>query len=195
MPVHELPADYTEVQHLVVTEPRTLLWLNLASLVPLVIALLVLDRWSAFARQLRGPFNTAFSESFPELLAVILVIGLTFGGHEALHGLAILWAGHRPRFGMALHKGVLYATADNALFPRNQFVVIALAPLVGLTLLGLILTPLVPDRIGYFVGLGVALNAAGAIGDLWMTAAVLRYPESALVRDEADSIRIFVRTG
>jgi hypothetical protein len=35
------------------------------------------------------------------------------------------------------------------------------------------------------------LNAGGAIGDLWMTGLALRYSSTALVRDEADSIRIF----
>jgi hypothetical protein len=37
------------------------------------------------------------------------------------------------------------------------------------------------------------LNAGSAIGDLWMTAEVLRYPRSAIVRDEADGIRIYTQ--
>jgi hypothetical protein len=192
-PISILPDNYVEAKHLVATEQRTLLWLNLASLVPLVLALLFMGWWGAVVRQLRGPYNTAFSESLSWLIAVVIVVIVTFGGHELAHGLAIRWAGHKPRFGMKLHKGVLYATADGALFPRNQFIVIALAPLVLITLIGMILMVFVPDSIGYYVGLIVVLNAAGAIGDMWMTAVVLRYPPDALVRDEADSIRIFTR--
>jgi hypothetical protein len=193
MPIHTLPDDYTEVKHLVATEQRTLLWLNAASLIPLVIALLFMGWWWAFVRQLRGPYSTAFSESLSGLIAVIVVVIVTFGGHELAHGLAIRWAGHRPRFGIALQKGVLYATADGAYFPRNHFVIIALAPLVLLTLIGMIVMAFVPDSIGYYVGLIVVLNAAGSIGDLWMSAEVLRHPPDTLVRDEADSIRIYVR--
>ncbi len=188
-----LPAGYVEAQHLVATEQRTLLWLNIASLGPLILALLLMGWWWAFVQQLRGPISTAFSESMSPVIAIIVVLVVTFGGHEALHGLAIRWFGHQPRFGMNLTKGVLYATADGVFFPRNQFVVIALVPLVAITLLGMMSMIVVPDTIGYYIGLIVVLNAAGAIGDLWMTAVVLRYSTTALVRDEADSIRIFVQ--
>jgi hypothetical protein len=192
-PIHTLPADYTEAKHLVATDNRTLLGLNLASLLPLVIALLLMGWWSGQIQRLRGPYNTAFSESLSSLVAVVVVLVITFGGHEGIHGLAIHWAGHKPRFGMALHMGALYATADNALFTRAQFIVIALAPLVVLTVLGMALMIIVPDGVGYYVGLLVALNAAGSIGDLWMTAWVLRYPPDALVRDETTGIRIYTR--
>jgi len=191
-PIHALPEGYVEDRHLVATERRTLLLLNLAALVPLGLALALVGLWWATVRQLRGPYSTAFSEQFPVLVGILAVLVITFGGHEALHGLAIRLYGHKPRFGIALSKGVMYATTDNALFPRNQFVVIALAPLVVMTLVGMALMIVVPDTLGYFVGLIVALNAAGAIGDLWMAAAVMRYPADALVRDEADSIRIYV---
>ena len=190
-PIHTLPAGYTEARHLSATEGRTLLWLNLASLAPLGMALIVVGWWTAVVRQVRGPYSTAFSEQFPPLVGVVVVLVITLGGHEALHGLAIRLYGHRPRFGIALSKGVMYATTDNALFPRNQFIAVALAPLVVMTLLGMVLMIFMPDALGYYVGLMIALNAAGAIGDLWMTAVVMRYPANTLVRDEADSIRIY----
>ncbi len=191
-PIREVPENYHETRHLIATEPRTLLWLNLASLGPLVVALLLMGWWWAFVRQLRGPHSTAFSESLSGVVAVVAVLAITFGGHEAVHGLAIRLLGHRPRFGMMLRKGVFYATADNALFPRNHFIMIALAPLLLLTVAGMVVMIFVPDTISYYVGLIVVLNAAGSIGDLWMTAVALRYPPEALVRDEADSIRIYV---
>ena len=62
-----------------------------------------------------------------------------------------------------------------------------------LTLLGLLLVYLLPDTLGYYVSLGVIFNAANSIGDLWMTAVVRRYPPTTLVRDQADSIRIYTR--
>ncbi len=191
-PITTLPDHYQEVKHLVATTPKTLFWLNVASLVPLGLALLLLSRWSSIIQSLRGPYNTVFSETFHWLPGLLLVLIVTFGGHEAAHGLAIRLTGHRPRFGMKLDKGVFYATADGAYFRRNEFLMIALAPLGLLTVLGLLLMMLLPDGLAYYVGLVVALNAAGAIGDLWMSAEVLRYSPDCLVKDEADSIRIYV---
>jgi hypothetical protein len=193
IPIHTLPEDYREVRHIVATQPKILLRLNLASLIPLGIALWAMNTWSAQIQRLRGPYNTAFSESFSVVLALALVLLITFGGHELVHALAIRWAGHKARIGMKLDKGVFFATADNALFPRAHFLIIALAPLAVLSLLGMLAMIFVPDRFAYFVGLIVVLNAAGSIGDLWMSAEVLRYPAESLVRDEADSIRIYLR--
>lgn len=126
------------------------------------------------------------------VVVLFLVIVLTFGLHELLHGLAIRWMGHRPRYGMRLDMGVLYATADDACFPRNQFIVIALAPLMVITLVGMGLMLVLSDAVAYYIGLMIVLNASGAVGDLWMTWEVLRYPAHALIRDEADRIRVYM---
>jgi hypothetical protein len=107
--------------------------------------------------------------------------------HEGAHGLAIVAVGHQPRFGAKLSKMVVYATTDTGLFRRGEFLAVALAPLVALTLLGMFLVWVIPDWYGYYVSLAVVLNAGSAIG------VVLRYPPSALVRDEEDGIRVFTR--
>lgn len=195
LPIHEVPLHYREVKLLAITEGRLLLWLNIAAFVPLVIALLAMDWWWRTARQLRGPFPDPFLSGLSfigQVIVVAVVIALTFSLHEWIHGLAIRWAGHKPRYGMKLSQGVFYATADDAYFPRNQFVVIALAPLVVLTVGGMAAMLLVSDTLAYYVGLLVVINAAGAIGDLWMSWEALCYPAHALVRDEADRIRIYM---
>jgi hypothetical protein len=66
---------------------------------------------------------------------------------------------------------------------------VALAPLVIVTLAGMALTLLLPA--GYLLVAAVVIHAGGAIGDLWMVRHVLRYPASAIVQDEADRIRIY----
>jgi hypothetical protein len=192
-PIHHLPPDYREAEHLVLLRPGTYLLINLAALVPLVISLVVMGAWWVFVLRLRGERPGGFGADWPWWVWVVLLLGVSIVVHEALHGIAIWVAGHKPRFGMILSKAAFYATADDALFPRNTFIGIALAPIVGITLLGMFIVYLVPDTLAFYVALAVVLNAANSIGDLWMTAAVLRYPPSALVRDEADSIRIYTR--
>ncbi len=193
-PIHELPPNYREVRLLVATEGRTLLWLNLAAVVPLVVMLLLMDRWWRFVRGVRGAYASDLLDHLPwwgNVLAVVAVLVVTYGLHEWIHGLAIRYYGHQPRYGIRLDLGVMYATTDSAYFPRNQFVVIALAPLVVMTLVGMALMFAVSDTLAYYIGLVIVLNASGAIGDLWMSWVVLRYPPRVLVRDEADRIRIY----
>ncbi len=194
-PIHTLPESYHEVKHLVATEGRTLIWLNLAALIPLVVMLLVIGEWWRVIQRVRGVFGDQLLDHPSFLLQVALTIGvviLTFTVHELIHGLAIWRMGHKPRFGVRLDLGVAYATTDNALFPRNQFIVIALAPLIGMTLVGMGLMFVVSDALAYYIGLMIVINASGAIGDMWMSWMVWRYPAYALVRDEADSIRIYM---
>lgn len=191
--IHQLPADYHEAEHLVLLEPRKLLLINVLALIPVVIALILLGAWWVLVLRLRGSIPGGLGVDWPWWLWVVLIFVISIPLHEGLHGLAILRSGHKPRFGMMLSKGAFYATADNALFWRNDFIFIALAPIVGVSLIGLLLVYLLPDALGYYVSLGVVFNAANSIGDLWMTAVVRRYPPDALVRDQADSIRIYIK--
>ncbi|MBZ0293787.1 MAG: DUF3267 domain-containing protein [Anaerolineae bacterium] len=194
-PLHSVPEDYHEVKLLVATERQLLIRLNIAGIVLAVVVLLLMDQWWHTAQRWRGVAGSPLLDTLPflgRLVMVVVIIVLTFGLHEWLHGLAIRWMGHRPRYGMRLDMGVLYATADDAYFPRNQFIVIALAPLVVITLGGMVLMLLVSDALAYYIGVMIVLNASGAVGDLWMTWEVLRYPAHALVRDEADRIRIYL---
>jgi len=192
--IHELPPDYHEAEHLVLLEPRKLLMINLLALIPVVISLVFMGLWWMLVLRLRGSISGGFGVDWPWWLWIIMIFIVSIPLHEFLHGLAIRRAGHKPRYGMMLNKGAFYATADNALFWRNDFIFIALAPLVGITLLGLVLVYLLPDTFGYYVSLGIIFNAANSIGDLWMTAVVRRYPSTAMVCDEADSIRIYVKS-
>ena len=194
-PLHELPAGYREVKLLVATEGRTMLWLNLAAIGLALVALLAMERWWRTTQDWNRGFASPLLDSLPELgrlLLVVLTVIITFGLHELLHGLAIRYYGHRPRYGMRLDLGVLYATTDNALVPRNQFIVIALAPLVVIGIGGMALMVLASGAVAYYLGLMIVLNTSGAVGDLWMVYEVLRYPPHALVRDEADRIRIYL---
>ncbi len=190
-PLHDLPPGYVEREHLVATEPETLLRLAKWSLLPLAAALVGMALWAVLLARLRPGFEIGGQPFFASTaLSLLLLVGV-LPLHEAIHGLAILWTGHKPRFGMELNKGILYATADNALFRRREFVVIALAPLVVISAGALLGTLLLPGSAYIPVTLAAALNANGAIGDLWMARAVLRYPPDMLVRDEQDGIRIF----
>jgi len=191
-PVRELPPDYREARHLVITASGTILWLNIVAFLPMIAAFFLMAAWLSFVIRVRGSWPVNIGGVPIWVTLVVLVLAL-IPLHEGVHGLAILWVGHRPRFGAKLSKMVVYATTDAGLFRRNEFIVVAVAPLLMLTVLGMLLVFVVPDSVAYYISLAVILNAGSAIGDLWMLAEVLRYPASAVIRDEEDGIRVFAR--
>ncbi len=186
--LHEVPPDYAEIKHLLLTQDRLLLWLNILALVPLVLMLILMALWWVIVSWGHPP---GASIDVPWWLALIVILGVVLPLHEFLHGLTIMAFGQRVRYGAKLSKGVLYATSDNALFRRNEYLAIALAPLVGITLAVMLLMVIAPQGLAYYLGIAAVLNAGGAIGDLWSVGVLVRYPEGVLVRDEADGFRIY----
>jgi hypothetical protein len=146
--------------------------------------------WWALIAPLRPSIAPADAPLPPLLLSAIAFIGV-LPLHEAVHGAAIAYFGHTPRFGMKLDKGVLYAMAENALFRRDEYVVVALAPLIAITVAVMALMLIVPDWLVYPLALAAVMNGGGAIGDLWSVAQLRRYPRAALIRDEADGFRVY----
>ncbi len=191
-PVTTLPDHYQEAHCLSVNERGVLIWLNILSLLPLVISgLLVFGMLLIYHAEIGAPLVIhALPDRLPSTIGIALIVPI-LPLHELIHGWAIRRYGHTPRYGVKWL--VLFATSDNALFRRDEFITIALAPLIVISLGGLGLMTLLPLGIAEWVALAVAVNAAGSIGDIWMAAVALRYNTSALIRDEEDSMRIFTR--
>lgn len=189
-PIRSLPPGYREAERMRVTEPRRLFWLNVFSLIPLAGSGLVIGGLLAIYNAADAPLVIdALPQSIPSEIGLLLVL-LVLPLHEWIHGQAIRYYGHRPRYGAKFL--VLFATADGALFRRDEFIRIALAPLVAITLVGVPVLAFLPSGLAQWVALAVMMNAGGAIGDIWMTAVALRFAPSALIRDEEDSMRVFV---
>ncbi len=187
-PIHELPPGYAEITYVLLTEDQLLLRLNLLAAVPVVLMVAFMALWWAVVSQGRASDP---SIPVPWWLALFVIIVVVLPLHELIHGIVIRARGQHVRYGAKLSKGVLYATADEALFRRNEYVAVALAPLVTITLLVMVLMALLPQGWAYYAGIAAVLNAGGAVGDLWTVSIVLRYPPQALVRDEADGFRIY----
>jgi hypothetical protein len=191
--VEHLPANYHETHYISLSKPGVFIWLNVLSLIPMLISgLLVFGALLVYHEELGAPLViNGLPDRLPSLVGLGLVL-LVLPLHEYVHGLAIKHTGHTPRYGAKWL--VLFATSDGALFRRNEFIQIALAPLVVISLGGLPLMLILPYKLANWLALAVMLNAAGAIGDLWMTIVALRFDASALIRDEEDSMRIFTRS-
>ncbi len=187
-PIHDLPPGFREIKFVLLTEDRLLLRLNLLACIPLVGMLILMALWWVIVSLGRVPTP---APEIPWWLALAVILLVVLPLHELIHGLVIAGLGQRVRYGAKLSKGVLYATAENALFRRNEYLLVALAPFVVMTLAVMGLMLVAPQWLAYYLAIAAVLNAGGAVGDLYAVGVVLRYPPQTLVRDEADGFRLY----
>lgn len=133
------------------------------------------------------------ASNFPALLmilALLLAYAAVLVLHELVHGLFfVILTGSRPHFG--LKQMYAYACAPEWYIPRNQFLVVGLAPLILITLAGFLILPLLSPTLATFTLFAMAVNASGAIGDLYTVLWILRFPADAFVCDHGEKFTIY----
>jgi hypothetical protein len=107
-----------------------------------------------------------------------------------VHGLFfVILTRSRPYFG--IKQMYAYACAPDWYIPRNQFLVVGLAPLIFITIAGFLLMPLLDSTLATFTLFGMAVNASGAIGDIYTVLWILRFPAQAFVCDHGEKFSIY----
>lgn len=129
---------------------------------------------------------------FSFLGPILILIGVTVVMivlHEAIHGIVfMLITGGKVTYGF---KGThAYAAAPGWFIPRNPYLLVTLAPLVVITLVGLLVVLWVPIGWVLPIALLVSMNAAGAVGDLYMFFWLLSRPADVLIQDFGDRMEI-----
>ena len=130
---------------------------------------------------LPGPDSTIV-RLFLLVVANLIAYSIMLPLHEAVHALTILLLGGRPRFGLRL-PWAAYCTAPGQVFTRRGYMAVALAPLVVLTIVGVVITALWPQW-ATWLWFGFAGNISGAVGDLATASEVRRLPSSTLIADD-----------
>ena len=110
--------------------------------------------------------------------------------HEAIHGVTILLLGGRPRFGLKLPLAA-YCTAPGQVFTRKGYIAVALAPLVALTVIGVVVTALWPAW-ATWLWFFFAGNISGAVGDLATATEARHLPDGALIADDESGYTAYV---
>jgi hypothetical protein len=187
----ELPPGYREALYWKISgKPARLLAMNLLGIMLFVLAW-VLFSWLA-ATLGQAPANIRTS-SITDILLFLAALVLVVVLHELVHGIAMRIFKARPKYGVMWSKMMFYATSPGFAFPRRAYLSVALAPLISLSLLAVLAILLLAGTPWVLlIALAATLNAAGAIGDLWISAVVLRYPAHAYVMDEQDGMRVFL---
>jgi hypothetical protein len=188
-----LPDNYQEVLSWKLTEkPMRVITMNILGVFLFVIFGWIFS-WLAFnlgKLPSEGEIRiTSLSMIGLALAGVLLTLGL----HELTHGLAMRMFGASPKYGFIWKWLVLYATTPGYAYHRNSLVVISLVPLVCLSILAVLGMWLLQGTLWVaLLGLCGALNASGAVGDMWITMIVLRYANIAYVIHERDGIQVFL---
>lgn len=185
-----LPNDYQEVLYWRVTgKPARVITIQILAFIALVIFGFVFFRLAVSLGNLPAQISFGLGEMGAVLLGVLLAMGL----HELTHGLTMQAFGAKPKYGILWKGLMLYATSPGYAYPRNNYIVIALAPFVVISALVIIGMWLLQGTLWVpLLALCGIFNASGAIGDMWMTMIVLRYPATAYVMDERDGLRLFL---
>ncbi len=204
-PITTLPANYVHLAKLDLSEnKRLLIGINIVGLLLLFVlgwlflhAFVWLRPAAAVFLSLRGAVEAERGEG----VALTLLLAWFIGGaialvlvvvvHEAVHGLFFwLFTGRRPGFGL---KGAYaYAAAPAGVYvPRNRYLVVGLAPLVLITLVGLLLVTVMPPVMLPALLVFVTFNAAGSVGDLLVSGWLLTFPPTVLAQDAGDVMTLY----
>ncbi len=168
------------------------LWLQVAAA---ALALATLVGYAVVLLALRGPGLVErfvrvdpIPEGFvitPDLFLlggvfVAVVVGVPVA-HELVHATVYRLLGYDVSYGAAPSVGGFYVAAVGQFQTRRANLLVALAPLAVLTpagLLGMAVGGPVVQAVAY---LGLVLNTAGAVGDLYLAWVLLRLPAGTLV--------------
>ena len=118
------------------------------------------------------------------LVVLVLII------HEIIHGLFFWIFSHgRPVF--ALRPLYAYAGAPTWFFPKRQYAITALGPLIIIGAVGLLLLLLAPISWMLMIALLVALNTSGAIGDVFVFFRLLKCSPTSFANDTGEVVTFF----
>ena len=192
-PTKTLPATHTLAWAVDMKKDRRLHWmLQLAGLVWFFVAGFLVLKMVAVLRPdfaLQGEFHDVW-EVLLWGLAALLIIFVTVTVHELVHGFFFwIFTKARPQFGIG--PGYAYAAAPDWYFPKGQYLVIGLAPLVILTVLGLFAIALAPMAWIPALFMAVIFNAGGAIGDIYVCLRIGLEAPNICVKDTGDGFEVY----
>jgi len=142
-----------------------------------------------FALHVAGKGVWAFLIATAVLLAGFVLVAFL---HELTHGLGLRALGYRPTVGIG--PGITYCTVQDIFLTRDQFVAVALIPLVLLSAFGILAMVAIPQLSAWLL-LFLVCNAAASVGDLWMIYVVMHFPNHIYVADRKDGLAIFGQEG
>jgi len=193
---HDLPEGYQTSGTFDLKNQKVLIWLNVLGVIALIISLFLFGAVFMVLRPESFGSVTIRTDSILDTLLFILTLAAAIFAvlvlHEMIHGLFFwLFSRQRPIFGF---KGFYaFASMPGWYFPKNQYLVIGSAPLILISLLGIMFVRIVPFNSLWIIFLSLVVNASGSIGDLVVVTRLMFKPKTTLAQDFVDTITFYTK--
>ncbi|MDX9851921.1 MAG: DUF3267 domain-containing protein [Anaerolineaceae bacterium] len=190
-----LPLNYHPSGKFDLKSKKQIIILNLVGLVLLIFSIWFFG-W--LANFLRGSSATSFSFQISSMSTALIAIGkllltivFVLVLHEGIHAL-FFWVYSRQKPVVGFKGAYAYAAMPGWYFPRNQFMVIGIAPLIVISLIGVLFLAILPISSINLVLVALVINTSGAVGDLFVVIWLLTKPRETFANDKIDSIEFYV---
>ncbi len=134
-------------------------------------------------------------QSLPAIVSIILIIidvVVVLYLHELIHA-AVFYFTHKQKPRIGIRGLIIFAAAPDKILNKNQLITNALAPFVGITLVGFFLMTLVPVNFSSWVYIPMVVNAAAAGGDFITIYWILKQPKGAKFMDIGDITNAYIQ--
>ena len=171
-------------------DKRLVVLLNILALFVFVLVFYLLSMIGTLAR-----FGLTNISGIISLGTVAILVGLTIGIlliHELIHGF-FFWMFSRSRPVFGLRPLYAYAGAPAWFFPKRQFAITALGPLVVIGAAGVLSMLVAPVSWVLLIAFLVALNTSGAVGDLFVFIRLLKCSPTTFANDTGEVVTFFER--
>lgn len=190
-----LPLNYHPSGKFDLKSKKQIIILNLVGLVLLIFSIWFFG-W--LANFLRGSSATSFSFQISSMSTALIAIGkllltivFVLVLQEGIHAL-FFWVYSRQKPVVGFKGAYAYAAMPGWYFPRNQFMVIGIAPLIVISLIGVLFLAILPISSINLVLVALVINTSGAVGDLFVVIWLLTKPRETFANDKIDSIEFYV---
>jgi hypothetical protein len=186
-----LPAGYIQSGQIDLKKDKRLaILLNISAFILFIPMFYLLSGFTTLVR----PDITNFSETITigKMLGALGLTVIVLILHEIIHGL-FFWIFSRGMPVFALRPLYAYAGAPTWFFPKLQYAITALGPLVIIGAVGLLLLLLVPVSWILMIAFLVALNTGGAIGDVFVFIHLLKCSPTSFANDTGEVVTFFER--
>jgi hypothetical protein len=128
-------------------------------------------------------FQAPTPERLWAILILVVILAIFFAIHELVHATCLyFFTGHFPS--LVAGAGGLAIRLPRWYIPRDQFLIVNLAPFVVITLIGVLLLPAVPQSYISLTVFFTAMNIAGSSADVFLSAYLFLHPSSIYLETE-----------
>lgn len=191
-----LPDNYTEIYSLDLQKDKKTAILVNGVAIAITILLIAAGIWTtpgAFSATIDAASKSILSHKF--YVAALMLFAVAAGQiayiilHEFVHGIFIrLFSGKNAKYGFT---GIYAFASSEAYFNKQDYIVIALAPVVVWGIMLFAACMAVPTHWFWIVYSIQITNLSGAAGDYYVTWKFSKLPSDILVKDAGTSMKVY----